>query len=101
MKRSDLIIAIPALLYLIILICGVIVFSTSCSKQPKQTVYSRYTWRAQVVENGTITHVDMVGTERFTYLMGDSVWVNMDTHRVDDTAQNSMLCVLGSCRRIN
>lgn len=59
-----------------------------------------YIWRAKVLENGTITRVEMTRDERIGYQPNDTVWVNLRTHRVDDASDSTMACVLGSCRLV-
>ncbi len=83
----------------VVLIFGIL-FLTSCGSKPNVSPKSySYHWRAQVMENNTITVVKMTLDERLFYRDGDSVWVDLGTHRVNDTMENTMLCRLITCRR--
>lgn len=76
----------------------------SCSNdkgQPLTSEQLQYHWRAQVMENNTITPVYMTMGERLLYEAGDSVWVDLRTHRVNDTSENTMLCRLIRSKLIN
>ena len=88
----------------VVLIFGILLL-TSCgasTPKPKRETpagATPYHWRAQVLENSTITLVKMTLDERMVYEEGDSVWVDLATHRINDTLDNTMLCRLITCRR--
>lgn len=52
--------------------------------------------RAKVLENGMITYcfIDSQDAEKEIYVPGDTVWLNMQTHMIDDTTENTMKVVL-------
>lgn len=83
----------------VVLIFGILLL-TSCGASTPQNGphHTPYHWRAQVMENNTIVVVKMTLDERAIYKPGDSVWVDLATHRVNDTLDNTMLCRLVTCR---
>lgn len=52
------------------------------------------TVKAVVIENGTTTYAHLSDPERFTLSPGDSVWLNLDTHLIDNKDTNAMKVVL-------
>jgi hypothetical protein len=50
--------------------------------------------RAKVVENNTITYCVLTPTERKAVRSGDTVWLDLGSHRINDTADNTMRAVL-------
>lgn len=50
--------------------------------------------RAVVLENNTLTYVSIRPSLDTVYKAGDTVWVNLDTHRIDDTDSTTMMAVL-------
>lgn len=89
---------IQVILYLAFVFILASFASCSSSEPTPAPITAVYTWRAKVLENNTITRVNMQYDERQSYNPHDSVWVNLDTHQVDDTAENTMLCELIQCR---
>lgn len=59
----------------------------------KVTPYAQ--WSATVLENGTVTHVDMNLAEFMLHIDYDTVWVDLSTHTINDTSDAAMKCVLG------
>lgn len=52
-------------------------------------------FRATVLENNTITQVAVSRLQADLYTTYDTVWVNLDTHTIDDSSDSAMQCVLG------
>lgn len=50
--------------------------------------------RGKVLENGTIVAVYLSEVQRFIYRKGDTVWIDLSTHTIDDTLSTAMKCVL-------
>ena len=50
--------------------------------------------RSRVLENNTMTFVKMTYEEALLFRPLDTVWVNLETHKVDDTCRSAMKCVL-------
>lgn len=63
---------------------------TSCASLTDKPVFAR----ATVLENGTITWVTLKVSEQSTLVTGDSVWVDLRHHQINDTLENTMKCVL-------
>lgn len=59
-----------------------------------QTNVSDSVVRAKVVENNTIAYVRINRNIIRSYEPGDTVWVNLATHRIDDVSDISMKAVL-------
>jgi len=72
--------------YIITIIALIILFLTSCSENVET-----HTWRAKVLENGTISYVI---SDNPVLQLYDTVWVNLDTRTIDDTSNNTMKSVL-------
>jgi len=47
--------------------------------------------RVRVLENNTITYCDV---KNYTYKAGDTLWIDLAKHIVDDTAQYTMKAVV-------
>lgn len=93
MKRSRI---ITAILYLT-LVYGLAALS-SCGKEaatqtPNQ--YPDFSRAAINLETGEHTWVQLTRMEYFSVQDGDSVWVNPDTHRIDNDSDTTMQFVLG------
>lgn len=50
--------------------------------------------RVKVVENGTISHVVLTHEQKMTLRYRDTVWVDLATHTINDTAQYTMKAIL-------
>lgn len=50
--------------------------------------------RAEVLENNTVTYCILNDSEIEIYHPNDTVWLNLNTHTIDDTSDNTMMCVL-------
>ena len=55
-----------------------------------------YARRVHVLENGTISYVNFTPDNQQVFTYGDSVWVNLATHQIDDTCSSAMMCVIGA-----
>lgn len=64
-------------------------------KAPQPTVVMK-TIRAKQLEPqaSIITLVKLTPEEWEHYMPGDTAWVNLETHRIDDTCNTTMACVL-------
>lgn len=89
---------IQAIVYLALVL--MLAMFASCGPKEVEPITNTdaYTWRAEVLENNTITYVNMTYNERQVYYPKDSVWVDLATHRINDTADNTMRCVLRICK---
>ena len=88
------------LICLLLSILAVLATSCGTDNTPKNNQIT-HVWRAKVLENGSIVPVYTTYGECGLYHMTDSVWVNLATHRVDDTCTTTMLCVLISRSRLD
>lgn len=52
--------------------------------------------RIKVLENHTISYVELTTTQQMVYRPLDTVWVNLSTHAIDDTSNYTMAAVLYS-----
>lgn len=59
-------------------------------KPPENTSVSVFPVRARVLENSTMSYVDLTFKQKLLFQSGDTIWLNLDTHLVDDTAQFTM-----------
>jgi len=50
--------------------------------------------RVKIIENGTISYVNLTPEEEKVYRPADTVWVNLETHKVDDTCSTTMKGVI-------
>jgi hypothetical protein len=50
--------------------------------------------RVKVLENSTITYCDINARERSVLRPLDTIWVNLATHRIDDTCTTAMKAVI-------
>lgn len=50
--------------------------------------------RVHVLENGSVSYVIIRPGLDSVYRCYDTVWVNLNTHRIDDTDSTTMLCIL-------
>lgn len=71
-------------------------FCTSCSmnKKYKYEAALEPLVRAKIVESGVITQCRLTSDQKWTLQSGDSVWLDVATHRIDDTARFTMKAVL-------
>lgn len=65
---------------------------SSCSNTPTVPTYT--TQRILVLENNTVSYVNIPKGLDSVFTYNDTVWVNMLTHRIDDTDSFTMKCVL-------
>lgn len=74
-----------ALMIIIIAILGMIVtvLMSSCNDQ-SDILYKSSNFRVRVIESGTISFVRITDELSHVYKEGDTVWVNMKLHRIDD-----------------
>lgn len=86
---------------LIIIVVLIAVLASSCANTSKGEIRDKYgdiqrptVWRARVLENRTITYVNIPADMRDIYRPCDTVWVNLTTHMIDDTAENTMQCTI-------
>lgn len=82
-----------AILYLI-LVFGLALLASCGATEPPRDTQKPTMKRAQVLENGSITYVFIRPSLDSVYKVGDSVWVNLRAHRIDDTDTTAMMCVL-------
>lgn len=78
------------LLSLIVLIT---VFA-SCATETRQPPFK--TKRVRVLENNTISYIHVPSGLDNVYKYNDTVWVNMETHKIDDIDTTTMMCVIDS-----
>jgi len=83
--------------YLLIIIAFFITFIfTSCndegmySNDPSLIIHVR----AIVLENNTISYCTLDSREKEIYHPGDTVWLDMSTHRINDTSTHTMKVIL-------
>lgn len=51
--------------------------------------------KVTVLENGSVSFINArTYSEHGLYAVGDTVWVNLSTHSVDDISDSTMLCVI-------
>jgi hypothetical protein len=83
----------------LLLVYGLALLASCGTKAQKVDTHvgTPYHWRAQVMENNSVVPVYMTLDQRLTYKEQDSVWVDLSSHMIDDTAQNTMLCRLIEC----
>jgi len=76
-----------------LLLMVAIAFSiVSCQETTRVTPFK--TKRVIVLENNTISFVHIpIGLDSI-YRMNDTVWVNLITHRIDDTDNNTMKALI-------
>lgn len=48
----------------------------------------------RILENGTITHCELTSVQRGILKNIDTVWLNLETHQIDDTCSTTMKAVL-------
>ena len=73
-----------------LLAVAVVALLASCAEEVKPPVMSR----AKCLETGTITYAKNPDALFGMYKEGDTVWVNMRTHFIDDKDTTAQLCVL-------
>lgn len=73
-----------------LLVVAVVALLASCVEEVKPPI----TCRAKCLENNTITYAKYPEALMSMYREGDTVWVNMVTHCIDDTDTTAMMCVL-------
>lgn len=80
---------------------------TSCGSTPSTpattttTPQTGYIWRSHAVGSHKIVPVYMTPRQRTGYHYGDTVNVDLSTHRLNDTLQGAILCRLEDCITIN
>lgn len=66
-----------------------------CADQVRVPVpHQLTTVRIKVLENSTISYVRLDSIELSVVYPLDSIWVNLATHRMDDTCNTTMRCVV-------
>lgn len=65
---------------------------TSSASSGNQPMYTTY--RIKVLENNTISHLRIPTNLNTVYTYGDTVWVDMARHMLDDTCDVTMQCVI-------
>ncbi len=65
-----------------------LLLTIGCEEAPYVTA------RAKVLESGTITYIDLNQTRAETLLVGDTVWLDLDTHIINDTGSCTMKAVI-------
>lgn len=50
--------------------------------------------RVRVLDSGTISYFYPSPSSCDVYQIGDTIWVNMSTHRIDDTSSVAQRCVI-------
>jgi hypothetical protein len=63
-------------------------------EQAKKPTRMPAVMRARVLENNTITYCYLDSTQQLVYIPRDSVWLDMVTHRINDTSNTTMKVVL-------
>lgn len=69
-----------------------IAFSIVSCTDTKCPVYK--TRRVVILENNTISFVHIPRALDSVYKIDDTVWVNLVTHRIDDTCNTTMMAVI-------
>jgi len=91
MKRNPL--QIITLLGAIVAII-ILLLNSSCTSSVSGNRPAFITHRAKVLENNTITFVRIPDYLSKVYSYGDTVWVDMAKHIIDDTSDVTMQCVI-------
>lgn len=88
------------IIYLLIVL-GIAILAASCEARSgnyKSTIDStKLYWgtnRVRVVENNTITYVVLSRTQAEYLKLGDTIWLNVADHYVDDLSSNTMKAVI-------
>ena len=77
-----------------LLLMVAIAFSIVSCQHPETRVTPFKTKRVVVLENNTISFVHVpIGLDSI-YRINDTVWVNLITHRIDDTDNNTMKALI-------
>lgn len=50
--------------------------------------------RVRILENNTVTHVDIPSSEEKLYKPNDTIWINLSTHKIDDIDTSAMKAVI-------
>lgn len=50
--------------------------------------------RAVILENNTVTYCLLDGAYKYTIMPGDTVWLDLKTHLINDTSNTTMRAVL-------
>jgi hypothetical protein len=69
-----------------------IAFSIVSCTEPTSPVYK--TKRVVILENNTISFVRIPSSLDSVYKVNDTVWVNLVTHKIDDTCNTTMMAVI-------
>lgn len=82
-----------ALMIIILAILGMIVtvLMSSCNDQ---SLHKSSNFRVRVIESGTISFVRITDELSHVYKEGDTVWVNMKLHHIDDVDTLTQKCIL-------
>jgi hypothetical protein len=71
-----------------------IAISIASCQHPESTPPLYKTKRVVVLENNTVSFVRIPTGLDTVYRNNDTVWVNMETHKIDDTSSTTMMCVI-------
>jgi hypothetical protein len=97
MKKINLIKMIIMITFGVIM--TIIVLSSCSNQQPSGQLYN--TKRVVVLENNTVSFVNIPRNLDSIYHDFDTVWVNLLTHRIDDRDTNTMMCVINPSKIVN
>jgi len=75
----------------VLFLTAIIAALASCSETKRE---EPVTFRANCLESSTITYVRCTEKLSPIYKDGDTVWVNMNTHYIDDVDTTAQKCVL-------
>lgn len=84
MKNDILALSFALFAFALGIVCGIAIKSTN-----KQV-------RAVVLENNTVTYCNIPSNLSNLFKENDTVWLNLDTHQIDDTCDSAMKAVLFS-----
>jgi hypothetical protein len=77
---------------LLLIIIGIVVALSSCNHPESKPPF--ITKRVVVLENNTVSFIHVPKGLDSVYRYEDTVWVNLLTHRIDDSDSLTMMCVI-------
>lgn len=76
----------------VILMVAIAISIASCNHPESTPPF--ITKRVVILENNTVSYVHVPRGLDSVYRNNDTVWVNLETHRIDDTCNTTMMGVL-------
>jgi len=88
-----------ALITVVLAVAAIIMVSmTSCTSNASGNAPIYNTVRIKVLENNTINHLRIPNNLMTVYTYGDTVWVDLERHVLDDTCDSAMQCVIDNVK---